>query len=63
MRVSSYHLIRRVVSLELLVVGVLHVNWVVPDDGGDGGVVVHHGLCTLFTVQLQEGLQGSGQTF
>lgn len=39
---------------------VLHVNWVVSDDGSDGGVVADHCLCTLLTAQFQEGLQGVG---
>lgn len=58
---NSYHLVRGVVRLELLVSRVLHVNWVVSDDGGDRGVVAHHRLRTLLTVQFQEGLQGEDQ--
>lgn len=50
-----------VVSLELLVGRVLHVNWVVSDDGSHGGVVADHCLCTLLTAQFQEGLQGEEQ--
>lgn len=54
----SYHLVGGVVSLELLVGRVLHVNWVVSDDGSDGGVVADHCLCALLAAQFQEGLQG-----
>ena len=53
---ESYHLVRRVVGLQLLVGGVLDVDRVVPDQGGDGGVVAHHGLGALLAVQLQERL-------
>lgn len=41
--------------------GVLHVNGVVPDDRGDGGVVAHHRLSTLLTTKLQECLQWTDQ--
>lgn len=50
-----------VVSLELLVGRVLHVNRVVSDDGSHGGVVAHHCLCALLTAQFQKGLQGEEQ--
>lgn len=54
----SYHLVGRVVGLELLVSGVLHVNGVVSDVGRDRRVVIHHSLSTLLTVEFQECLQG-----
>lgn len=58
---GPYHLVRGVIRLELLMGWVLHVDWVVSDDGGDRGVVAHHCLCTLFTIKLQESLQGGIQ--
>lgn len=57
----SYHLVGRVVSLELLVSGVLHVNGVVSDVGRDGRVVIHHCLSTLLTVEFQECLKGQSK--
>lgn len=57
LRSNSYHLVGRVVRLELLMIRVLHVDGVVSDDRGDRRVVAHHRLCALFTVKLQKGLQ------
>ena len=53
---DRYHLVGGVVSLELLVVGELDVDRVVSEDGGDGGVVGHHGLSRLLRAHLDEGL-------
>lgn len=44
---NAYHLVGGVVSLQLLMSRVLHVNGVVSDDGGHRRVVAHHRLCTL----------------
>lgn len=57
-----YHLVGRVVSLQLLVVGVLDEDGLTPDDWRDGGVVVHHGLCRLLRVHLQKSLRSQHKT-
>lgn len=56
-----YHLVGRVVGLQLLVVGVLHEDGMVSYDGCDGGVIVHHRLSRLLSVHLQKSL-GSKNT-
>lgn len=55
-RMKMYHLVGRVVGLQLLVVGVLHEDGMVPYDGCDGGVIVHHRLSRLLSVHLQKSL-------
>lgn len=55
--IVTYHLVGRVVGLQLLVVGVLHEDGMVADDGCDGGVIVHHRLSRLLSVHLQKCLR------
>lgn len=54
--VVTHHLVGRVVSFQLFVVGVLNEDWVIADYGLDGGVIVHHRLSRLLCVHLQESL-------
>lgn len=46
------------VSLQLLVVGELDVEGLLPDDGHHCGVITHHVLSRFLRVHLQEGLRG-----
>lgn len=49
---AEYLLVGGVVGLQLLVVGELDVDWVVPDDGHHCGVVTHHVLSCFLRVHL-----------
>lgn len=49
---EEYLLIGGVVGLELLVVGELDVDWMVPDDGHHCGVIAHHVLSSFLRVHL-----------
>lgn len=53
-----YLLVGGVVGLELLVVGELDVDRLLPDDGHHCGVITHHVLSRFLRVHLQEGLTG-----
>lgn len=53
-----YLLVGGVVGLELLVVGELDVDRLLPDDGHHCGVITHHVLSCFLRVHLQEGLTG-----
>lgn len=52
-----YHLVGRVVSLQLLVVGVLHKDGMIADEWSDGGVIIHHRLSSFLRVHLQKSLR------
>lgn len=49
---DSYLLVRGVVSLQLLVVGELDVDVMVPDEGHHCGVITHHVLSRFLRVHL-----------
>lgn len=53
---STYHLVWWVVCFQLFVVGVLHEDGMISDDGCYGGVVSNHRLCYFFGIHFQESL-------